>query len=186
MLKSRSWNDTRGGCATTNGETAKSEDEAQATRGGPRCQQHFRHPMGFPHIIPSPFSQDSHLDPRSFNGHSLQLVQGAERWTVPSDSAPSGRAVSQLREHPGGCTSQLRKLKSGLFPNKRCPGWTVEDVRRPSLAEATTLVAQVDYCEAGLGRTVMGADHTKEATRCPAASRAGTLGTPRLQSWRRR
>ena len=52
-------------------------------------------------------------------------------------------------------TSQLRKFRSGLSPNKRYPGWTVEDVRRPSLAEATTLVVQLESCEAGLGRTVM-------------------------------
>ena len=57
-------------------------------------------------------------------------------------------------EHPGGRTS-LRKLRSGLFPNKRYAGWTVEDVRRPSLDEATTLVAQLESCEAGLGRTVL-------------------------------
>ena len=54
-------------------------------------------------------------------------------------------------ELPGGGTSQLRKLRSGLFPNKRYPGWTVEHVRRPTLDEATTLVALLESCEAGLG-----------------------------------
>ena len=56
----------------------------------------------------------------------------------------------------GGRTSQLRTLRSGLFPSKRYPGWTAEHVRRPTLNEANMLVAQLQSCEAGLGRTVMG------------------------------
>ena len=54
--------------------------------------------------------------------------------------------------HPGGGASQLWKLRSGLFPNRRHPGWTVEDVRRPSLTKATTLVVQLESCEAGVAR----------------------------------
>ena len=38
--------------------------------------------------------------------------------------------------------SQQRRLRSGLFPNRRYSGWTIEDVRRPSLAEAMTFAAR--------------------------------------------
>ena len=38
---------------------------------------------------------------------------------------------------PSGRSSQLRKLRPGLFPKKRYPGWTVEHDRRPSLDEAS-------------------------------------------------
>ena len=76
----------------------------------------------------------------------------------------------QCSEFPGGRTSQLRKLRSGLFPNKRCHGWTVEHVRRPTLDEAATLVAQLESCEAGLGRTVMGATTPKKQRVAPQAA----------------
>ena len=66
--------------------------------------------------------------------------------------------------------SQLRKLRSGLFPNRRYPGWTVERVRRPTLDEAATLVAQLESCEAGLGRTVMGPTTPKKQRVAPQAT----------------
>ena len=78
--------------------------------------------------------------------------------------------------HPGSRSLQLRNLRSGLFPNKRYPGWTVEDVRRPSLYEATTFVAQLESCEAGLGRTV-----TEPTT--PKATRVAKTGDLALQRW---
>ena len=76
----------------------------------------------------------------------------------------------QCSEFPGGRTSQLRKLRSGLFPNKRYPGWTVEHVRRPTLDEAATLVAQLESCEAGLGRMVMGPTTPKKQRVAPQAA----------------
>ena len=91
-------------------------------------------------------------------------MREAELWTTPSFSAPSVEPstgsvrtlfAANAANLPGGRTSQLRKLRSGLCPNKRYPGWTVEQVRRPTLDEAATLVAQLESCEAGLGRTVM-------------------------------
>ena len=75
-----------------------------------------------------------------------------------------------LFEFPGGRTSQLRKLRSGLFPNKRYPGWAVERVRRPTLDEAATLVAQLESCEAGRGRTVMGPTTPKKQRVAPQAA----------------
>ena len=71
--------------------------------------------------------------------------------------------MGRCSEYPGGRASQLRKLRSGLFPNKRYPGWTVGDVRRPSLDEATTLVV-------GLGRTMMGPTIPKKQRVAPQAS----------------
>ena len=97
----------------------------------------------------SGLSQDSHLDPRTFSVHSSQLGRvstlGEERWTEPSSCAPnverstrSGRtlyAAAASKSH-GAEHHSLRKLRSGLFPNKRSLGWTVGHFRRP-----TTLVA---------------------------------------------
>ena len=123
-------------------------------------------------IVPSRFSQDSHLDPRTFGGHSLQLgrvfdsggraldraiVFCAKRGAVCWERADAlCRSCSEI---PGGRTSQLHKLRSGLFPNKRCPGWTVEHVRRPTLDEVTTLVTNL----AGLVRAepLFGRPHPK-------------------------
>ena len=75
-----------------------------------------------------------------------------------------------MRRFPRGRASQLRKLRSGLFPNKRYPGCTVEQVRRPTLDEAATLVAQLESCEAGLGRTVMGPTTLKRQRVAPQAA----------------
>ena len=131
---------------------------------------------------PSRFSQDSHLDPRTFRGHSLQLGRvfdhGSRALHRPVIICAKFGAVyweradalcRSRREHPGGRSSQ-HNLKSWVFPNRRHPGWTVEDVRRPSLAEATTLVAQLESCEAGLGRTVVGPTAPKKQRAAPQAA----------------
>ena len=57
-------------------------------------------------------------------------------------------------------------MRSGLFPNKRVPGWTVEHIRRPTLDEA----AKLESCEAGLGRTVMGPTTPKKQRVAPQAA----------------
>ena len=80
---------------------------------------------------------------------TMQKLQAASRWVR---------------------VSQLRKLRSGLFPNKRYPGWTVAHVRRPTLDEANTLVAQLESCEAGLGRSVLGPTTPKRTRVAPQAS----------------
>ena len=107
-------------------------------------------------------------------------MREAVHWTTPSSSAPSvelytgsermlfaaNAANSQVAER-----RSYAKLRSGLlFPNKRYPGWTVEHVRRPTLDEATTLVAQLESCEAGLGRTVMGPTTPKKQRVAPQAA----------------
>ena len=140
-------------------------------------------------LVPSVISQDS-LDPRSYRGHSLQLGHVFDAGGRALDrrivfSAKCGamfweRADALCRsckQHPGGCASQLRKLRSGLFPNKRYPGWTVELIRRPTLDEADTLVAQLESCEAGLGRSVWGPTTPKKARVAPQAAE--------LLHWRR-
>ena len=134
-------------------------------------------------MFPSRFSQDSHLDPRSFRGHSLQLGRVFDAGGRALDNAiifcakcgavyweRADALCRQCSEFPGGRASQLRKLRSGLFPNERYPGWTVEHVRRPTLDEAATLVAQLESCEAGLGRTVMGPTTPKKQRVAPQAA----------------
>ena len=46
----------------------------------------------------------------------------------------------------------------------------MEHVRRPTLDEATTLVAQLESCEAGLGRMVMGPTTPKKQRAAPQAA----------------
>ena len=151
-----------------------------------RCQRHVRRPIGFPPTTPSRLSQDSQRDPRSFRGHSLQidrvLNQGGRALDRPIVFCTKCGAVYweradalcwSCRQHPCDCASQHRKLRSGLFPNRRYPGWKVEDVRRPTLAEATTFAAQLESCEAGLGRTVLGPTTAKKQRTSRHVARLG-------------
>ena len=62
------------------------------------------------------------------------------------------------------------QIEVWAFSNKRHPGWTVEHVRRPTLDEAATLVAQLESCEAGLGRMVMGPTTPKKQRVAPQAA----------------
>ena len=134
-------------------------------------------------VVPTRLSQDSHLDPRTFRGHSLQMGRVFDSGGRAMDNAivfcakcgavyweRADALCRRCREFPGGRASQLRKLRSGLFPNKRFPGWTVEHVRRPTLDEAATLVAQLESCEAGLGRKVMGPTTPKKQRVAPKAA----------------
>ena len=182
LLRFRGWNDTRVAAArarTPRARLKRTRQECAAPAPGQVCD--WLSP-----IVPTRFSQDSHFDPLTFRGHSLHLGRvfdsggraldraiifcakcGAAYWER-ADALSRG-----CRELLGGPASQLRKLRSGLFANKRCPGWTVEHVRRPTLDEATTVVAQLESCEGGLGRMVMG---PQEATCGHAGSGTGTLG----------
>ena len=90
-----------------------------------------------------------------------------------------GRSCRQCSEFPGGRTSQLRKLRSGLFPNKRYPGWTVEHVRRPTLDEAATFGGRAGILRGWLGSHGHRAHHTQKATGGPSGSGACTLGKSR-------
>ena len=134
-------------------------------------------------VVPTRVSQDRHLDPRTFGGHSLQLgrvfdsgggaLDNAIIFCAKCGAVYSKRADALCRSCcgiPGGRTSQLRKLRSGLFPNKGYPPWTVEHVRRPTLDEATTQVAKLESCEAGSGRIVMGPTTPKKQRAAPQAA----------------
>ena len=134
-------------------------------------------------IVPTRFSQDSHLNPRTFRGHSLQLGRVFDSGGRALDSAiifcakcgavyweRAGALCRSCSEFPGGRTSQLLKLRSGLFPKKRYLGWTVEHVRRPTLDEATTLVAPAGILRGGSGRTVVGPTTPKKQRAAPQAA----------------
>ena len=188
LLRFRGWNDTRAAAPRSRVRPPrtrlkrKREKETAAPAAGQVSD--WLSP-----IFPARFSQDSHLDPRTFRGHSLQLGRVSDAGGRALDNAiifcakcgavyweRADALCRQCSEFPGGRASQLRKLRSGLFPNKRYPGWTVEHVRRPTLHEAATLVAQLESCGAGLGRTVMGPTTPKKATGGPSGSGASTLG----------
>ena len=62
---------------------------------------------------------------------------------------------------------QLRKLRSGFFPNATLVG---RSNTCAGLDEATTLVAQLESCEAGLGRTVLGPTTPKKQRAAPQAA----------------
>ena len=153
LLRFRGWNDTRAAVqqARARPPRARLRSEIAARTSGQVCD--WLSP-----IVPSRFSQDSHLD------HHLCAKCGAVYWER-ADALCRRRS-----EFPGGRASQLRKLRSGLFPNKRNPGWTVEHVRRPTLDEAATLVAQLESCEAGLGRMVLGPTTPKKQRVAPQAA----------------
>ena len=142
-------------------------------------QLQVRFPMGFPPSFPHAFRKtviSTHARSEgtacswdefsTLGGRAMDnaIIICAKRGAVYWERADA--LCRSCSEHPGGRTS-LRKLRSGLFPNKRCAGWTKEDVRRPSLDEATTLVAQLEPCEAGLGRTVLGPTTPKKQRVAP-------------------
>ena len=119
----------QGCCATITGTAPASETQAKAGEGdaAPAAGQvsDWLSP-----IFPSRFSQDSHLDPRTFRGHSLQLGRVFDAGGRALDNAiifcakcgavyweRADALCRQCSEFPGGRTSQLRKLRSGLFPN---------------------------------------------------------------------
>ena len=176
------------GCRAKSEDTASAgEDQAQAQgERGTGFRSGVR--LALSHRSHTHFSQDSHLDPRTFRGTACSWdefsILGVGRWTVPSSSAPNverywERADALCRscsEFPSGRTSQVRKLRSGLFPNKRCPGWTVEHVRRPTLDEGNYFGGATGILRGGSGPNRHGAHHTQVATCCPAGSGAGTLG----------
>ena len=197
-LRIKGWDDTKAAAPRTRTRPArarlkrKSRAEAPAQASGKACDW-------LAPYVHSGISQDS-LDPRSFRGHSLQVGHVFDAGDRALDRriifcAKCGalyweRADALCRsckQHPGGCASQLRKLRSGLFPNRRYPGWTVESVRRPTLDEANTLVAQLESCEAGLGRSVWGRPPPREHE-WPHRQRicyigGATLGQTMLPTW---
>ena len=80
-----------------------------------------------------------------------------------------GRAMPQLRRNPRGQSITAAQIVCAVS-KQALPGWTVEHVRRRSLDEATTLVAQLESCEAGLGRMVMGPTTPKKQRAAPQAA----------------
>ena len=76
----------QGCCATSTGTAATSETQAKAAKGdcstnvGPGVRLAFT-------TVPSRFSQDSHLDPRTSRGHSLQLGRVFDAGGRASDHA---------------------------------------------------------------------------------------------------
>ena len=191
LLRFREWNDTSAAAprARVRPPRARLKRKQEKDNAAPAAGQvsDWLSP-----IFPSRFSQHSHLDPRSFRGHSLQLGRVFDAGGRALDNAiifcakcgavyweRADALCRQCSEFPGGRTSQLRKLRSGLFPNKRYPGWTVEQVRRPTRDEATTLVAQLESCEAGLGRMVMGPTTPKKQRVAPQAAVLAHWGSVR-------
>ena len=180
LLRFRGWNDTR--AAAPRSRVRPPRARLKRRREMPRRLQ-VRSLTGFPPTFPSTFL--ARQSPRPSFVQRAQLAIGTNfRCGRPSFGQRhhflrqvwscllgAGDALCRhCSNFPGGRTSQLRKLRSGLFPNKRYPGWTVEHVRRPTLDEATTLVAQLESCEAGLGRTVMGPTTPKTQRVAPQAA----------------
>ena len=142
----------------------RSETTGKATASKAQAHEAGERQAGFRSGVRLAFSHRSHtLLARQSSGPShIQRAQLAVGTSFRFCGSGAGECHHLLRQMwsgvqgTGGCavpqlhrTSQLRKLRSGLFPNKRYPGWTVEHVRRPTLDEATTLVAQLESCEAG-------------------------------------
>ena len=84
------------------------------------------------HIFPSRFSQDSHLDPRTFRGHSSCSwdefsILGVGRWTVPSSSAPNvercnwERALPPMQRIPREQHIAAAQIEVGALPEQTLP-----------------------------------------------------------------
>ena len=129
MLRLRGWDDPKAAAPWTRIRPARArlkrkfKAEAAAPASGKACDWLAPH-------VPSAISQDSSLDPRSFRGHSFLLGHvfdgggraldrrivccakcGALYWER------ANALCRTCKQHPGGCASQLRKLKSGFFPS---------------------------------------------------------------------
>ena len=162
LLRNRGWG-ARGllqsqgrGCAAQGQGQSASEERRW------RYQRQAWLPTGW-RFTPSSLAQDSQLG-RAIDTPIVFCVKcGAVCWERADALSRS------CGQHPGGCASQLRKFRSGLFPNSRFPGWTTEGVRRPSLTEISTLVAQLESCEAGLGRQVCGPSTPRKQRSRPQA-----------------
>ena len=144
LLRFREWNDTRTAAPRSRVRPPASETQAKAGEGDccAGCWSGFR--LAFSHFSPdvsrkTVTSTLAHSKGTACNWDAFSM-QVAELWATLSSFAPSVERSTgsgadalcrQRSEFPGGRASQLRKLRSGLFPNKRHPGWTVEHVRRP-------------------------------------------------------
>ena len=94
LLRFRGWSDTRAAAPRTRtwplrARLKRKRKETAAPAAGQVSDWLFP-------IVPTRFSQDSHLDPRAFRGTSFQLW--VELWTTPSSSAPNvGRCTGNGR-----------------------------------------------------------------------------------------
>ena len=133
LLRFRGWDDTRAAAPRPRGHRVR-ESSAGGRRSLRRLQVRF--PTGFP---PS-FSHASRKTVISTHGLSEGTARSWDEFRFwESSFGPSHHLLRQMRGSvlgtpcagiPRGRTSQLCKLRSGLFPNRRYPGWTVEHVRR--------------------------------------------------------
>ena len=176
LLRFRGWNDTRVAAARPRARLPRA---SAALASGQVCDS-------LSPIVPTRFSKDSLLDPRTFRGHSLQLGRVFDSGGRALDRAIIFCAICgavyweradavchSCSELPEGRTSQLRKLRSGLFPNKRYPGWTVE--HHPGRGDYFGGAAGI--LRRGFGPNHYGSLHFQEATCGPAGSATGIHGT---------
>ena len=148
-------------------------------------------------IVASRFSQDSHLDPRTFRGHSLQLGRvfdsggraldratifcakcGAVHWERADALCRSCRELPRAawRANFAAAQVEVRALSEQTLSWLDCG-------RRSSAlpGRGNHTGGAVGIVRGGVGSHSDGANHTQKATGCPAGSSAGTLGT-HLQS----
>ena len=125
LLRFRWWNDTRAAAPRSRVRPPrarlkrKRHKEMAAPTSGQVCDW-------LSLVVPTRFSQDSNLDPRTFRGHSLQLGRVFESGRRAMDNAiifcakcgavyweRADAVCRRCSEIPGGRASQLRKLRSG-------------------------------------------------------------------------
>ena len=160
--------DDQGCSAEITGTAAASETQAKAGEGNCCACYKSGFRLAFSHrsltLLARQSSRPTHVQRAQlavgttfrFWGSGVRPYQHLLRQMWSGVLGTGGRAVPQLHRNSWRANLAAAQIGSGLFPNKRYPGWTVEHVRRPTLDEANTLVAQKESCEAGLGRTVMG------------------------------
>ena len=174
-----------GGTATAC-ETQAQEEERRLLR---RFQVTF--PTGFLPFFPRAFSQDSHLHPRSFRGHSVQLGRVCNHGgrTEPSSSAPNvwgsvlgtgGRTcvAAAAGAFLEGAHRSLRKLRSwAVFEQTLSLAWTVEARAATFPGRANHAGGAVGIVRGGFGSNCDGANRTHKSNVLPRRQRYWHTGS---------
>ena len=185
LLRFRGWSDTRTSLRHDHRDHGHDRHVGDSSASGAKRLQRRRRvrcATGFLSVVPTRFSQDSYLDPRTFRGHSLQFsMLEAELWTTPSSFAPSVErstgsvrmlSARQCSEFPAGRASQLRKLRSGPWLDSRT-------LSSPHSGRGYCFGGSAGILRGWFGQNGHGAYHPKKATGGSAGSGASGLGTCR-------
>ena len=85
-----------------------------------------------------------------------KLVGFLDFYEQCAGAGQGGRMRKVCPQVPGGSMSKPSKRRSVVFPHRLHTDWTITNIRRPSLQEATLLVLHQVCCMGCFGREVQG------------------------------